>query len=112
LNKLREKKIISFLFNTIIFLTLLLPTEGSLSQAVDSNDKTVFFVEDNFLENGQHHPVEAEPAPSISPQPKESPIILEKSEDNSSKEGIGDAFAKDHGDKFQHKNEEQISTNS
>ena len=108
---LQEKEIISLLFNTVIFLTLLLSPEDTLAQFVDSGDKTAFPVEDKSPENGQSDPVEVELSPSIPPQSQENPIILEKAEgrlpfdDTSSQKGIGDAFSQDHRDRFQSKNE-------
>lgn len=94
---------IPYLFRAFIFLTLLFLTEESLAQSVDSNDKTVPSVEGNSLENGQAYPDEAEQVSSTSPQPKESPMILEKAEGTTHQEGIGDAFSQDHRDRFQSK---------
>lgn len=79
-------------------------SEDSSAQSVDSHDKPVPSVEEDPLKSEQDDPVEQDSSiPSQSVQSNESPIILEKYEDTSPEEGIGDAFSKDHGDRFRSK---------
>lgn len=89
----------------VIFLILLSPPEESFAQSVDSHDKTACPVEDHSLDNGQDDLVAVEPSSLLPFQAGTSPVILEKSEDTSHKEGIGDAFSQDHRDRFHSKDE-------
>jgi hypothetical protein len=101
-----EKEIISFLFNMVIFLTLLFLPKGSLAQSGDSHENTISSVDGNSLENEESCPVELSlSAPSPLAQPQENPIILKQSGNTKAQEGIGDAFSQDHRDRFQSKNE-------
>jgi hypothetical protein len=82
-------------------------SEKILAQAVGDDKKPPLSSENGSLETEQECPVERESSlPSQLTQDAENKLILEKQGDISLQEGIKDAFAKDHGDKFQFKNKE------
>jgi len=109
-----EKTILSHL-NAIVLLILLLvfvPGE-TFAQAVGDEKKPPLSSENGSLETEQGCPAELESSiPSPATQDQENQLISEKQDDISLQEGIGDAFAKDHGDKFQPKNKEQTHNNN
>jgi hypothetical protein len=92
-------------------------TEGSFAQSADLQDKPMPSVEDNStredasVQNEQDCPVEPSLLiPSQFEESKENPITSEKFEDTKPQEGIGDAFSKDHGDRFRSKVESRPLT--
>jgi hypothetical protein len=90
----------------IVCLSLLSLSEDSFAQSSASHDKTVPYVEENTPKNEQDCPVEADLSiPSQLSPSHESTITREKPEDTIPQEGIKDAFSKDHGDRFQPKDE-------
>ena len=83
------------------------------AQAVEGETKPTILSENGSLETEQDYHVEIEPSiPSQLTQGRENKLILKKQDDISLQEGIQDAFAKDHGDKFQPKNEGQTNTDN
>jgi len=85
----------------------------TFAQAVGDDKNPPPPSENGSLEMEQGCPVELESSmPSQLTQGAENKLILEKHDDISLQEGIEDAFAKDHGDKFQPKNKEQAHNNN
>ena len=85
----------------------------TFAQAVEGQNKPPLSSEKGSLETEQDYPVEPQSSiPSQLTQGTENKLILEKQDDISLQEGIEDAFAKDHGDKFQPKNEGKTNTDN
>ena len=107
------EKTISSHLNTAILLVLLFVPRETFAQTVEGEKKPKLSSENGSLETEQDCPVEPQSLISAQlTQGVENELILKKQGDISLQEGIKDVFAKDHGDKFQPKNEGQTNTDN
>jgi len=100
---------ISCMFKSMILSALLfMPRDGLTKEAAPDQNPPPSVENDSSKDDqdsSQGSSDEGEPSPTSPPMPpKEDPVILKEVEDKNPQEGIGDAFSKDQGDRFQSKN--------
>ena len=95
----------SFVFNMVIFLALFLFSTEIFAQRADANEQPTPSLKDDPLNNDESNSVEPDTLTrgQLS-QDKESPLSLKEVDDtttqDSTQEGIQDAFSRDRGDRF------------